>query len=373
MKCICISCFNHYPTRMKSIIEYFEIMGCETKYLIADYNHFEKRYEEYHNRNWMPIHVSSYERNLSIARMRSHRQFSNRVKKILKQEQPDIIYCMFPPNSLVKEVGLYKQANDACRVVFDCYDMWPESFPVQKYKSFLYVPFSMWRKLRNKYIPLCDKVIAPSFQVKVFLEKLTNRPVEVLYPSMEQTVIPEYSFGVENEIRLCYLGNINFITDVNLCENLITGIAKQKKVIIHHIGEGQYKYEFYKRLESSGADIVSHGTVFDMSQKNKIFSVCHMGLNVPREEIKSSLALKSVEYMRAGLPFINSGKADNASIVEKYGVGINCDRDNIQNTVNTILRLNEKSLVKMHQACKSCYLNLFVNQDLDSLFANVLR
>lgn len=370
MKCVCISCFNNYDTRMKTVINFFEKHNYKVTYVISDYNHINKKYYKAKYSNCKQLHVIPYTSNISIKRLCSHWLFAKKVYRELLEIKPEIIYCMFPPNSLVQQVIKFKRKFNV-KVIFDCYDMWPESFPKGNYKRLLVFPFQYWRNLRDRYIGFADSVVTVSDKAKNELAALVKRKdIKILMPTIYDSARPKYLPDIQNTISFCYLGNINHITDIKLAEELLGTIAKKKQVKLHMIGTGERYLEFVQRMEEKGVVVFDHGIVFDMEEKNKIFSVCQFGLNIPKQEIQSSMSLKSIEYLRAGLPMINSGIADTYAIVEKEQLGINVK--GIKETAKEILNIKPEHLIEMHKKCLAYYDKVFVKQDVESILGKLI-
>lgn len=370
MKVICVSCFNHYETRMHGIIEYFQSKECDVKYLISDYNHFSKSFYEVDYSCSKQLHVLSYSKNISLQRIVSHFLFSRKVLKVIEKEKPDLIYCMIPPNSLVKNLGKYRMRHENCRLIFDVYDSWPESFPYKKSSAIVKIAFKYWADIRDRYIENADMLVAVSKTGKEDLQEKFKKDIKVLMPTVSIGTLPNYSFDIKEKVSFCYLGHVNYMTDIDLGTEILGGIAKYKKVELHIIGEGQNKEKWTEMLENVGVKVISHGVVFDEEEKKKIFEQCDMGLNIPRPEIKSSMALKSVEYMRFGLPFINSGLGDNEEFVRMFKTGINvkdCD------VVKTVLSLKEQDLRGMHNNTEKCYNEKFIKQDYEGIFFSIMK
>ena len=370
--CVCISCFNYYDTRMKQITDYFRKKGYEVVYVTSDFNHFEKRrfYVDYPDT--IQVHVPSYKKNISVQRIVSQYLFSIRAFKVVKKYQPAIIYCMFPPNSIVKFIGKYK-AKTGCKLVFDGYDMWPESLPVKSGGKLLSLPLGVWANLRDKYIENADLILAVSqAMVDMVKEKWQHTPIKLLKPAISNSDLPEYNFDIEEELSFCYLGNINHITDIELLVALLGRLAKSRKVVLHIIGEGANFNELTEKAKDAGIICCPHGVVMDQAVKKQIYAQSHFGLNVPREEIHSTMSLKSVEYMSVGLPFINSAGGDSWDIVGKEGIGCNVSMSSIAEVAERILEFKNEGMESMHQNCLNTYKKMFLSQNLDEILAEVI-
>lgn len=369
MKIICVSCFDYYETRMHALIEYFQSRNNDVKYLIADFNHFSKSFYEVQYGCSKQLHVLPYSKNISIKRLLSHFLFSKKVLNEIKNEKPDLIYCVVPPNSLVKNLGTYRKKNNVCKLVFDLYDTWPESFPYKSRNPLVKFAFKYWAGLRDRYVDNADLLISVSKSGKEVFDTWFKTETKVLMPSVSIGEVPKYSFFVQDKISFCYLGHVNHITDIELGTKVLGGIARSKKVELHIIGEGQNKKKWIEMLASAGVKVISHGIVFDDDKKKRIFAQCNMGLNIPRSEIGSTMALKTIEYMRYGLPFINSGVGDNEEMVRSYNIGINIKDGDV---ISSVLALTGQDLHEMHENTLRCYYEKFIQQDYDEIFSELI-
>ena len=372
-KCVCISCFNYYDTRISHVKRYMESQGVDVLYVISDYNHFEKKYYEVDYPNTIQVHVPKYKKNISLARIFSQLTFSRKASEILNKEHPDIVYCMFPPNSLIGKVIKYKERSN-CKVVFDGYDMWPESMPVSKrLKKILSPIFNRWAGLRDNYIEGGNLIVVVSqAMLDMVNSKWKDVPIKLLLPSISTSEFPSYTYDVKSSISFCYLGNINHITDIDLLVEVLGRVAQSKEVKLHIIGEGIKLNELLEKASSKGVKCITHGVIMDAKVKREVYSQCNLAVNLPREEINSTMSLKSVEYLGVGLPFINSAGGDSWKIVDDFNVGININKDNIDKSVEEILSLNSDKLSQMSKNCAKYCENRFKSQDMGEIFKGIL-
>ena len=376
MKFVCISCFDYYNVRTREILEYFEGKNFQVEYIIPDFNHFSQEKSKIQFKNTRLIHVPAYYKNISFNRIYSHYKFSKGVYDELNKIQPDIIYCMLPPNFLTREIIKYKN-KFKCRVIFDVYDLWPESMPVLNNKIFK-IPFNLWRNLRDKYINEADLIICVSKFTEEFLKNIhADLNSKILYPSIydedkNNFEIPERKFNIdnpENEITFCHLGNINHIVDTELALKILGGLTKYKRVKINLIGSGLGLKKFVDDLEKNNIQVIQHGVIFDMAEKIKIYNSSDLGLCVPKVIINSAMPLKAAEYIKCGLPFVNNSLGDMRDLVENFKIGINYN--NVDDVINKILKLTREDLINMSRNCKLVYKKYFMH-DFDELFKNFL-
>ena len=370
--CVCISCFNYYDTRIKMIKSFFESKGYKVTYITSDYNHFEKTHFKADYPDTIQVHVPLYKKNISFKRLLSQYIFAKRAYEITKKLHPDVIYCMYPPNSIVCYIARYKKKT-GCKIVFDGYDLWPESFPASRMKSLFKIPFKLWAELRDNYIETADLILAVSqSMLDAVKDKWKSTPIKLLKPAIIQTDLPVFNFDCSKSISFCYLGNVNHITDIDLLTELLIGVSKSKEVILHIIGEGQNLQSLLAALNTTNIKCITHGVVMDNNQKKDIFAKCHLALNLPREVIHSTMSLKSVEYMSVGLPYVNTGEGDNWDVVEKYGIGFNVERNAIKECVEKIVKVDSIMLKNMHKKCLLAYRERFVSVNLDTVLEEVL-
>lgn len=373
MICVTVSCFNHYSTRMRQINESFRNLGYDVVYLTTDFNHFDKKRYSVEYEGAIQLHVPSYSRNISPARLISHAVFSQKVYQELCRIAPDVIYCMFPPNSLVKQIDKYKN-NHKTKVILDCYDMWPESFPQGNLRADSFLPFRKWRNLRDDHINCADLLLCVSDSGKKALEGIICEDrIRVLQPVVEQAKCNVWNCDVETSLSFCYMGNINHIIDTQVAIELLGGLAKHIPVTLHLIGGGESINVFCEDLERTGVKVVRYGVVFDREEKLRIFALCNYGLNIPKAQIHSTMALKSVEYMSAALPLINSSLGSTAEIIKEHGIGINISAAITNSDIEAILNTTEEENRAMREKCVEYYADHFVAQDISALLATVIE
>ena len=331
MNAIIISCFNWYEHRLDKISIFFEAKGYKVDMYFSDYSHGKKQYErpfEYIN-NVHYVHVRSYNNNLSLSRIESHLDFSNKIKKILIEKRPDVVYALVPPNSVVKTCASLKK-KIGYKLIFDVIDLWPESFP-SKINSL--PPFKIWKKLRNKYINMADKVVLECDYYKSIIENVVdNNKINVLHlmkPSIPSVAnANNIKFKKDNKINnitLAYLGSMNSLIDIESITKIIKQLKTIASVSVEIIGNGSSKDFFFKELENNGAKINYHGVIYDDIQKAEIFKDCDFGINIYKSSVAIGLTLKSIDYFQLGLPILNSIKGDTWKFVETMGIGINVD------------------------------------------------
>ena len=67
----------------------------------------------------------------------------------LEQDPPDVVVAQLPPNYLAHSAARFKARFPETRLIFEIFDMWPETFPSGSMKRLLSLPFSVWAGLRD--------------------------------------------------------------------------------------------------------------------------------------------------------------------------------------------------------------------------------
>lgn len=323
MKIALINCFETYSERVMNVYEYFVSKGHEVHVLVSDFKHFEKIRYETKEEGYIQIHVPEYKRNLSVERLKSHAIFAKQVVKEIEKLRPQMIYALIPPNSLVKELAVYRGQHNDVKLIYDIIDLWPETMPIPVVKK--YFPFTIWRKLRDKNIKNSDYVITEcNLYQKVLNQVLDGNKTSTLY-LVRKDDGEKYEYIPKETLDICYLGSINNIIDIDTIYRVLKQLATEYKVNFHIIGKGENKSVLIKNISEIDLQIIDHGTIYDKKAKMNILTQCDFGLNIMKKTVCVGLTMKSIDYFEAGLPVINNIQGDTFEFVEQYGVGINLD------------------------------------------------
>ena len=332
MKYIIINSSTNFEYRVDLIYEYLTEKGNDVTVLASDFIHSEKKKRAEARHPYELINTIPYKKNLSLRRLASHYDFSRKAYKRIKNEKTDLLYLMIPQNSNAKIGKWYKKRYPDTKIVMDIVDMWPESLPVKGTDRW---PFTIWANIRNKNLKYADVVVT---ECNYYQEKLKNwlynkKTVTIPWLKRYREWNSKYEGTAEKEIahvtpkkdriRLCYLGAINNIIDIDKICDLIHQIREKLPVELHIIGIGERKEEFKRAAESAGAKVTDHGPIYDENKKQEIMDECDFGLNIMKDTVCVGLSMKSIDYMAAGLPIINNLPGDINNIIKNGSIGIN--------------------------------------------------
>ena len=243
------------------------------------------------------------------------------------EQEPQMVVSILPPNFLAKYLAAYKRRHPDVRLVFDIFDLWPETFPSSKMKRLLALPFSVWSGLRDHHLAEADRVLT---ECHMFQERL-NLSDEQAHTVFLAAQRPEGLEDVQElnaeRIELCYLGAINNIVNIPAIAALAGELSQLRPVTVHIIGEGERREELVQAIRDAGAQAEFHGAIYDEAEKHRILTRCRFGLNLMRDSVCIGLTMKSVDYWKHDLPVINNIPADSARLVEAERIGLNLAPD----------------------------------------------
>lgn len=319
-----ISCSDHYDHRMHLWDTCLQQMGYQTRYITGDFDHTKKAKFTCNVPGAVQLPVLPYRKNLSVSRILSHRMFAKKARRYLQEHHPDVVIALLPPNFLAHYLAKYKKQHPKTKLIFDIFDLWPESFPSNKLKKLLSPIFRIWSGLRDRNLHMADFVTTECdlFRSKLRLPEDTSATV---YLSAKPVQSPTQCTLAEDRLELCYLGAINNIINIDAICDLLKQAVAIKPVTLHIIGKGEQEEAFVRRARETGAHVQFYGAVYDSDQKQQILGRCHFGLNLMRSSVCVGLTMKSVDYFRFGLPIINNIPADTAAFIRDRQVGFPLD------------------------------------------------
>lgn len=344
MKAVVLTCYESNEERMKLVIHSLKLEGFEVVSYTSNFSHIRKEYRNNIPEGMIALDAKAYKKNLSVSRLYSHNKFAKDVFKRVREDNPDLLYVIAPANSLVKEAYKYKQETDV-KLIIDIIDMWPESLPVSsKIKSLF--PFELWKSYRSKYINCADRLITECNLYHEILKDEYKGEINTLYWARNQKSV-RYGLNLEDNLSLLYIGSINNIINTDLMVKLVENYGK--KVVMHIIGDGENKEEMIDKLNKV-CEVIYHGPVYDIDKKKEIFSKCHAGLNLYKNDLYIGLTVKSIDYFNFGLPVINNIIGDTSEFIRKYNVGINVDEKSIMDFgVLKKMRMNNENIYKLYE------------------------
>lgn len=357
-KVVVISGTNHYEERMRSVIEEYQ-KEHEVTYLVSDFDHVTKKRYKIGLPYAEQIHVMEYHKNLSPARILSHVLFSWKAYWKLCKIKPDIIYIEIPFNTLAV-IGKWYKHFHKCELIVDIFDMWPESLPMKSENVIFKLGCSIWRNLRNHNIKYADKVYTEcNYYQKIIQDEGCLVKMETKYLTRKWIDVRVETHWEENTMHLCYVGNINNIIDISFLVDFLEKLNQKKKVCFHLIGNGESRGRLIESLEHKGIRVISYGVVYDVYRLQEILNKCYFGINFLLPDLAIGLTMKSVTYLRAGIPLLNTVDGDTWSMVENHQAGINIYRNETEKSIKKILEMKETDIAAMKKKARRVFEEYF--------------
>lgn len=363
-KALLISCFDWYEKRLKAIRSILE-ESYEVSVLTSDFDHVRKEKVNIRREDCIYLNVPPYEKNLSAARMRSHLQFGKKANQYLSEMKPDLVYLLLPPNNTARYCATYKKKHPESFFLVDLIDLWPESMPLGKLKKTF--PAHRWADMRNRNLACADHIFTECALYQHLLKEYIpgeKSTVLHLYKRMEhkEKVFLEEQLSMmtndPQELRLCYLGSINHIVDIDRICRIVRNLRTKMPVRIDVIGEGESGQRFINDLQNTGASVFDHGAVYDETEKIRILAGTDFAFNVMIDSVRVGLTIKSIDYLSYGIPLINNIKGDTWKLIEKYGIGVNVT-DDLKDTAERIIKYKRNAGSKTPVQVCGIYEKLF--------------
>lgn len=358
---VVISGTNHYEERAKSVIEEYKDEH-EVVYLTSDFDHVTKQYYKIDLTFAQQLHVPGYAKNISVSRIWSHIVFSIKTFFRLCKLKPDIVYAEIPHNTLAVATKWYKRLYK-CELIFDIFDMWPESLPMKSTNPVFKIVFGVWRGFRNHNLKYADKVYTEcNYYQELIHSEGCNVGMETKYLTRKKVDLDIQTVWDEEKIHIVYVGNINNIIDIPLITDFVHQMNQKKRVCFHLIGNGESRTRLIESLEEKGIQVISYGVVYDVYRLQEIFNQCYFGINFLLPNLAIGLTMKSITYLRGGIPLLNTVDGDTWNMVETYGAGLNVQRENISEAIDRILAMNQEEVIAMKQKAHEVFEEHFAEE-----------
>lgn len=359
---VVISGTNHYEERNKKVIEEYKEQGKTVCYLTSDFHHIKKCQYKFEQEDTIQIHVLPYHKNISVSRLLSHFMFSCKAYRYLKKLKPEVVYTEIPNNSLAYTTAKYRKKNK-CELIFDIFDMWPEALPVKTGNPILKIAFKIWGDFRNKNLKYADKIYTEcNYYQEILGKEGYHMPMETKYLCQDDVDLEIETHWSEEQIDICYVGSINNIIDIPLMVEFLSKLNQRRKVYFHLIGQGESKERFKRELAKMDVNVIDYGSVYDKNELQKIFNKCSFGINFLVPDVAIGITMKSVTYLRGGMPLLNTVEGDTCSLINQYLAGINVDRCDIEESIDVILLLEQSTITEFKQNARRVFENIFASR-----------
>lgn len=236
-----------------------------------------------------------YRKNVSLARVASHRVFVRNLARWLHSPQAaeqDIVYSAYPLMATNLLLGKHK-ARLGYKLIVDVQDVWPESFSSV-------VPFL--KKVPHKLLPFASRA----------KEANPNVPGEAVYIGTDFAAIAPPPRFRSKTTRLFYLGTLSYSYDVEtVCKGVRKLLDDGEDVELHIMGGGPD----LDRLKQYACEGIKFYGYIPYAEMMSVAKGCDISVNAIHSYSMASITNKLSDYMALQKPILNSQVNDEVAEV----------------------------------------------------------
>lgn len=251
---------NQRPFRTGMLAEALLKQGHEVVWFAATFDHYTKTQRFSVNQmvqiedNFQIqfLYGCRYQKNISLLRIKNHIQIAKQFKRVSRKlQEPDLIYCSFPPIYLAKKALSYANQKNI-KFVLDVRDLWPEVFERAVPKKMYWVTNPIFRYLHR----LVNQLYRNSYAVNAVSNECVNYVIEksgrkkkkydsgyfIGFPNRYQLSAEESLIARAEKVQIIFVGTLS--NQINY--DLICKIAMKLKNIDFIIGgDGPLSEDFH--------------------------------------------------------------------------------------------------------------------------------
>ena len=299
------------------------------------------------------VAVRPYEKNVSLARIGSHRDFGKTFERLANEsvssgqlERPDIILASLPPLESPEAAARLAKKLDAT-FVLDLMDLWPETFdrllPGPGFLKRLIAPFILggMLKRRQALVAAADAVSAATktYADSALRDAPESLPRHVCYvgaypqefssPPRLMNHVP--AAGTDQSaspepvaIECVYAGTLESGQDLDVLAGAARLLsAAGVKATIHVAGTGAGEASLTRAADAIGGScrLQVHGLLPRQAYVN-LLSRCDVGLVCVKPESLVAVPNKACDFAAAGLAIVNSLPGELQRLIDEHAAGV---------------------------------------------------
>ena len=284
---------------------------------------------------------SGYESHVSLRRIRHERTFArNLLKAVSGQAPPDFIIlaepALFYYDILLKPLIL----EGGSILVLDVIDIWPELFelvipaPLRRFSHVLLAPLYYWRRRLYRYPKAIVSVARDYQELARQLAPQEGVVFDVVYWGYDtRRAAPARTDNQElkdlvasrrgGEILVVYAGTLGENYDIqsilDLADRLPRDLAGKRRLRFVIAGDGPLR-DLCRSRASDTLVFLGRLTPSDLAV---LYEHSDIALSTYKGESTVAMPIKAFDYIRYGLPVVNSLGRDLGELVRTLGIGVN--------------------------------------------------
>ena len=295
-----------------------------------------------------------YAKNVSLARLRSHREFGKNFERLANEavasrqlERPDIILASLPPLESPEAATRLARRMDAT-IVVDLMDVWPETFerlvpgPAFIRKPLTGLFFGGMHRRRRELLAAADGVSAAThtYAETVLGNVPADVPRHVCYVGaylqefaapprvIDPVPLPGASTGSSSTsfepIQCVYAGSLGAGQDLEALVAAARALsAAGTRAVLHVAGTGPLEPMLRTTAASlrGSCTLEVHG-LLARADYVRLLGRCDVGLVLVKPESLVAVPYKACDYAAAGLALVNSLPGELAGLIETHTAGV---------------------------------------------------
>lgn len=335
--------------RSAMLAEAYARAGHEVTWWISNFEHRSKKFrsEGYTEQrletgvNVRIVPTTPYSSHVSVARIRSERNFAKYIAERVKanpQDKADIVVLAEPSIFYGKYVVDMARGIGA-KLVADIIDIWPEVFamilpkPLRPFERMLLAPLYL---RRSAILRACQGIVGVSEDYRdVGVRSAPSVPSDVSYwgvdvGQMRAAMAAEdggvlRKLGLEpkkpDEVWVIYAGTLGAGYDM---ESILTAARSErlrgKPVKFLFAGDGPQRGMLENACAERGGNVVYLGRL-DPNDLNLIYKYCDIGLSTYLAHSTVSMPIKFYDYLAAGMATVNSLEREIQRLIANQQLG----------------------------------------------------
>jgi len=311
------------------------------------------------------VAVRPYQRNVSRARLASHRDFGSTFTRLAAEgvaagqlERPDVILASLPPLEGPEAALRLARRLDAHAIV-DVMDLWPETFtrllPGPRWLVRWVAPWVLGGMQRRRRSLLAE-ADAVSSSTATYLEAVAGEipagiPTHVCHlgayveeyppPPRRHPDAPADTLPRQAPLRCVYAGTLERGQDLDTAVSAARLLAEAGVAVeIHVAGTGSMEAQIRTAAEqiNGPAQLVAHG-LLDRRGYTRLLGSCDVGLVLVKPSSEVAIPYKAADYAAAGLAIVNGLPGELSRLVADYEAGADFTAGNAASLAALLTRL----------------------------------
>jgi glycosyltransferase involved in cell wall biosynthesis len=286
-----------------------------------------------------------YQKNVSFARIHSHRAYAQAWKKEALQiqaEKPDVLIISAPPLS-TGPVARKLARQFSAKLVVDIMDAWPQTFERVLPKWIAPLLLARPRQIANELYSAADLVTGVAERYRT----LTTNRFQCFYHGIELGPVVERS--AQKVPRLVYIGNMGRTYQL---EPILDALVKLPDVTLDLAGKGAQEEVLKEKCRALGLDgrVTFHGQLAQ-NEMNALLRSCDIGIVPMQGESCVGVPYKFADYAAAGCAILSSLEGESADLLSRYHAGLLYEANNADSFAMKVKELLPQ-LVTMQQGAR---------------------